>query len=83
MSRTLRVQRTRRRRGIKGRLQSAKQSMNARQKESAGSKLATLKKLHKHDQKAEEKPQQLQHMLQNVLVMLQVPSVGLVFMRNL
>ena len=83
MSRLVCGVRGRRISGRRSASKSGRRSMNARQKESARSKLATLKKLYKHNQKAKEKPQQLQHMLQSVLVMLQVPCVGLVFMRNL
>ena len=78
--RGLRSVRERRRRGRKGRLQSAKQSTNARQRERAKSKSVTLKKLYKRLQKASAKLQQLQHHLQSVLVVLEVPCVPLLFM---
>ena len=73
----------RRKRGIKGGLRSAKQLTNARQKESARSKLATLKKLYKSMQKASVRLQQLQSQLQSVLVVLDVPGIPLLFMRSL
>jgi hypothetical protein len=75
-----RSEKERRRRGRRGRLQSAKQSTNARQKESARSKLATLKKLYKRLQKASARLQQLQNQLQSVLVVLEVLGVALLFM---
>ena len=47
MSRPVYGVQERRRRGMKGRLQSVKQLTNARQKESARNKSASLKKLYK------------------------------------
>ena len=80
MSRPVYGVQERRRRGMKGGLRSAKQLMNARQRERAKSKSVTLKKLYKRLQKASAKLQQLQHHLQSVLVVLEVPCVPLLFM---
>jgi hypothetical protein len=57
---------------MRGRLQSARQSMHAKQRERAKRKSATLRKLYNRPKKASERPHSLQYQEKSRIVVLLV-----------